>query len=99
MRTHEDLELWDTIRVRLAARRHRGVVAELPPESTRHQLRSALQLTQHQLAQRVGLTQARISRIERHPNPHFDLLRVYAGALGGTLHLLVRFKKEDFRLC
>jgi DNA-binding XRE family transcriptional regulator len=96
--TDQDVELWETIRVRLAARRHCGVVAELPRELTRHQLRSAMQLTQHQLAQRLGLTQARVSRIERHPNPQLDLLRVYVRALGGTLHLLVRFEKEDFRL-
>lgn len=96
--TQENLALWETIRVRLAARRHRCVVAELPPELTRHQLRSARQLTQLQLAQDLGVTQARISRIERHPNPHIDLLRGYTRALGGTLYLLVRFEKEDFRL-
>lgn len=96
--TDADLELWQTIRARFAARRHRSVVAELPRELTRHQLRGAMQLTQHQLAQRLGLTQARVSRIERHPDPHLGLLRTYIEGLGGRLHLLARFDKDDFRV-
>ena len=82
----------------LAARTHRRVAAALPPELSRPDLRATLQLTQEDVARRLGITQARISKIERHRNPHFELLRTYIEGLDGRLHLLARFDKRDFRI-
>jgi len=97
-RSPPDAELWRHIREMLAARTHRRVVAALPPLLGRADLRATFQITQWELAERLGLTQARVSRIERHPNPHIALLRSYIEGLGGTLHLLARFDKGDFRV-
>jgi DNA-binding XRE family transcriptional regulator len=97
-RSQTEIELWGRITSLLAARTHRRVVAALPPELSRAELRATVALAQHELAQRLGLTQARVSRIERHPNPHVSLLSTYIHGLGGRLHLLARFDKGDFRI-
>jgi hypothetical protein len=94
----EDLDLQEALQIKLAALRHRRVVGTLPPEVTRHQLRSAMLLTQVQVAQRLEVTQVRVSRIERHPNPRLGLLQAYVRALGGSLYLVARFEKVDYRL-
>ncbi len=94
----QDLELSGHITALLAARTHRRVAAALPPELGRARLRDTVCLTQEEVAERLGVTQARVSRIERHPNPHLGLLRTYIEGLGGTLHLLARFDKGDFRV-
>lgn len=93
-----ETELQQEIATLLASRTHRRVVAALPPEISRSELRAAVPLTQDELAQRLGLTQARVSRIECHPNPHVGLLSTYIDGLGGRLHLLARFEKGDFRI-
>ena len=94
----QDLELSGRITALLAARTHRRVAAALPPELSRAELRATVPFTQEEVAQRLDLTQARVSRIERHPNPHLGLLRTYVEGLGGRLHLLARFDKGDFRI-
>jgi hypothetical protein len=93
-----DLELWGRIRALLAARTHRRVAAALPPELGRAELRATVPLTQSEVAQRLRLTQARVSRIERHPNPPLCLLRTYIEGLGARLYLIARFEQGDFRI-
>ena len=69
-RSRTEVELWDHITALLAAPTHRRVMAALPPELSRPELRATIPLTQEELARRLGLTQPRVSRIERHPDPH-----------------------------
>lgn len=90
--------LWSRLRAGLRAQRHRRIVAELPPELTWKDIRKSRRKIQEDVAGALGVRQDRVSRIERLPNPRLGLLRAYAEALGGQLHLVVRFPDRDYRL-
>jgi DNA-binding XRE family transcriptional regulator len=56
------------------------------------QLREAHGLSQRALANRLGVSQARVARLESGANsPQLDTLAAYVAALGGTLSLRADF--------
>ncbi|MFD5495110.1 helix-turn-helix domain-containing protein [Streptomyces sp. NPDC001812] len=56
------------------------------------QLREAHGLSQRALATRLGVSQARVARLESGANnPQLDTLAAYVAALGGTLSLHADF--------
>ena len=54
-------------------------------------LRQAAQLTQVELAQRMGVTQAAISRLEQPHDLLLSTLNSYLQAIGGHASMIVRF--------
>lgn len=60
------------------------------------ELRELRALTQGELAERMGVSQSAVSKLERRPDPSLDALRGYAGALGGTVVVLVRLGERTF---
>ncbi|MFI6075096.1 helix-turn-helix domain-containing protein [Actinoplanes sp. NPDC051343] len=54
------------------------------------EIRRQLGLTQVQLAEATGLSQARISQIERGRNVSLRVLRTYVGGLGGQVDIVAR---------
>ena len=82
---------------RIRAELRRGFAAQraarepLPPPITLKELRRSLHVTQDELGLRLGVKQARISKLERHPDPPVSALRAQLEALGGSLHLVARF--------
>lgn len=54
------------------------------------EIRKQLGLTQTELAQTAGLTQARISQIEKGYATSLDTLRAYVAGLGGHLDIVAR---------
>jgi DNA-binding transcriptional regulator YiaG len=54
-------------------------------------LRQAAQLTQAELAQRMGVTQAAISRMEQPHDLLLSTLNSYLQAIGGHASMIVRF--------
>lgn len=91
-------KLWEQISRGLREQRHRRVVQQLPPAQRLAQLRRSCGFSQEQLAARLGTNQARLSKMERRSSPRIDWLEKYVEALGGSLHVLVRFPTRDSRL-
>lgn len=63
-----------------------------------HELRKARGLSQTELAKRLGVTQKRISAIERAEDLNISTLQRYVGGLGGRLHADVEFDEETVAL-
>lgn len=63
-----------------------------------HELRKARGLSQTELAKRLGVTQKRVSAIERAEDLNISTLQRYVGALGGRLHADVEFDDETVAL-
>jgi transcriptional regulator with XRE-family HTH domain len=61
------------------------------------QLRADAKLAQVQLAQRMGISQARVSQLERGDinQLEVDIVRRYVAALGGRLRLVADFDDHD----
>lgn len=59
-----------------------------------HELRAARGATQSGLASALGVSQARISVIEREPNLYLSTLARYVEGLGGHLELTAVFDDE-----
>jgi transcriptional regulator with XRE-family HTH domain len=51
------------------------------------EMRTAAGLTQAQVAEMLGVSQARVSKIEHGEISGIDIVRSYVGALGGTLDI------------
>ena len=74
-------------------------------EGTRHkvaairlqQAREVAGLTQEEVAQRMGVTQASLSRMEHRPDVKLSNIRKYVEALGGTLEINVLLPKPSRR--
>jgi predicted transcriptional regulator len=60
------------------------------------EIREAAGLNQTEVAGRLGVSQSRVSRIERGAMDHTELatIRAYIGALGGELELVAKFEDE-----
>jgi predicted XRE-type DNA-binding protein len=60
-------------------------------------LRAGARLTQAQVAERMGISQARVSQLERGDvhQMEVDTVRRYVAALGGRLRLVVEFDDDD----
>ena len=82
------------IRQLLAERRR----YQLPPARSLAGLRRSMAVSQEALAARLGVKQARLSKFERHADPHCRALRAYVAALGGTLTLLACFPDRHVQL-
>jgi transcriptional regulator with XRE-family HTH domain len=63
-----------------------------------HELRVARGLSQTELAKRLGVTQKRVSAIERAHDLNISTLQRYVGALGGRLQADVQFDEETIAL-
>lgn len=62
------------------------------------EIRKAAGLTQTQLAQALGVTQARISKIERGEISGIDITRAYITALGGTLDIIATLGDRTWKV-
>jgi predicted transcriptional regulator len=60
------------------------------------EIRQTLGLNQSDLGNRLGVSQSRISRLERGDMDHTEIatVRAYLDALGGELELVARFGDE-----
>jgi predicted transcriptional regulator len=60
------------------------------------ELREAYGLNQANVAQRLGVSQSRVSRLERGDMDHTELatIRAYVVALGGELEIVAKFGDE-----
>ena len=94
----EQERLWQEICRGLRERRHRRVVQQLPPAQSLSELRRSCGVSQEKLAAHLKTNQARLSKMERRPDPRIDWLSRYVEALGGSLHVLVRFSDRDSRV-
>ena len=61
------------------------------------EIRKSLGVTQVEMAKRLGVTQNRISRIERGDTEHIqiDTVRRYVEALGGRFNTVAIFENEE----
>jgi transcriptional regulator with XRE-family HTH domain len=65
------------------------------------ELRERLGLPQTHVAERMNVTQASVSKLERRDDMHIRTLARYVATLGGVLELNIRFSdnSETFRIC
>lgn len=77
-----------------AHRRAEALLAELPLQ----ELREARHLTQVALAQRLGSTQAQVSKLEHRADMYVSSLRSYIEAMGGDLEIVARFPEGTVRI-
>jgi len=63
-------------------------------------VRESLGLDQSQLATLLGVSQSRVSRIERGDMDHSEIatVRAYVGALGGEVEIIAKFGDERFTI-
>lgn len=98
---------WETVRAEAVAagRINEEHVAELKgtllARGRAHQLaevRSASGLNQEELSRRLGISQSRVSRIERGNLEKTELatLRAFVQALGGDIEVIVKLGEERF---
>jgi transcriptional regulator with XRE-family HTH domain len=74
-------------RDKIAARTDEFVAEEM----TLAKLREARLRSQAQIAEKLGITQAAVSRLERRTDMYLSTLRKLIGAMGGTLQITAEF--------
>ncbi|WP_026924099.1 helix-turn-helix domain-containing protein [Glycomyces arizonensis] len=62
------------------------------------EMRKAAQLTQAELAERLGVTQARVSKIESGDVSGIDIVRGYVNALGGEVVLTATLGDKTWKV-
>lgn len=62
------------------------------------EMRNAAGLTQAELAENLGVSQARISKIEHGDVSGIDVIRAYIAALGGTVDLVATVGDRSWRV-
>jgi DNA-binding transcriptional regulator YiaG len=62
------------------------------------EMRQAAEVTQTELATALGVSQARVSKIEHGENSGIDVVRAYIQALGGHLDVTARIGDRTWRL-
>jgi DNA-binding XRE family transcriptional regulator len=62
------------------------------------EMRKASGLTQAQLATKLGVTQARISKIEHGDISGIDVVRAYIAGLGGTLDIVATLGDRSWKV-
>lgn len=98
---------WKTVRAQAVAdgRINEQRVAELEAEALARvrahkltEVRSATGLNQEELSRRLGISQSRVSRIERGDLERTELatLRAFVRALGGDIEVTVKLGEERF---
>lgn len=73
-------------------------VDHLAVEMLLNEIRKSREVTQTRLADVLGITQARVSKIEEHGDMQMSTLRSYIEALGGTLEVVAHFPDGDVRV-
>lgn len=96
---------WEEIRADVVSPGDEPVVAELAEQmltQTRAyrlaEARKLQGLTQAELAKRMGVSQTRVSQIERGEVAELRTLASYVAALGGELKLVADFGDESLRI-
>jgi predicted transcriptional regulator len=74
------------------AKYQRQMLAELRAYRLK-EMRESLGLNQTDVADRLGVSQSRVSRIERGDMDHTEVatIRAYVGALGGEVEIIAKF--------
>jgi len=62
------------------------------------EMRQAAEITQAELATSLGVSQARVSKIEHGENSGIDVVRAYIHALGGHLDVIASVGDRTWRL-
>lgn len=62
------------------------------------EMRQAAEVTQAELASVLGVSQARVSKIEHGENSGIDVMRAYIQALGGHLDVIASIGDRTWRL-
>lgn len=62
------------------------------------EMRKAAGLTQAQVAEMLGVTQARVSKIEHGEISGIEIVRAYVDALGGTLDVVATLGDRSWRV-
>ena len=62
------------------------------------EMRAAAGLTQAELAEALGVSQARVSKIEHGEISGIDIVRAYVGALGGTIDVVARIGDRSWKV-
>jgi DNA-binding XRE family transcriptional regulator len=62
------------------------------------EMRTAAGLTQAKLAETLGVSQARVSKIEHGEISGIDVVRAYVAALGGTIDVVARIGDRSWRV-
>jgi DNA-binding transcriptional regulator YiaG len=62
------------------------------------EMRQAAEITQADLAASLGVSQARVSKIEHGENSGIEVVRAYVGALGGQLDVIASVRGQTWRL-
>jgi DNA-binding transcriptional regulator YiaG len=78
----------------LAAERHEAYIRG----SQLAEMRQATEVTQAELAAVLGVSQARVSKIEHGENSGIDVVRAYIQALGGHLDVIASIGDRTWRL-
>lgn len=92
---------WDEVRRSggdVGEQRTRNVKRALEVAMELGDLRSSRNETQVLVGERMGVSQTRISRIERGDDLLISTLRGYVEALGGTLELVAQFDDDEQRI-
>ncbi|MGI9006556.1 MAG: helix-turn-helix domain-containing protein [Streptosporangiaceae bacterium] len=62
------------------------------------EMRTAAGLTQAELAEALGVSQARVSKIEHGEISGIDIIRAYVAALGGTIDMVARIGDRTWKV-
>lgn len=62
------------------------------------EMRKTVGLTQAQVAEMLGVSQARVSKIEHGEISGIDIIRAYVSALGGTLDVVVTLGDRSWKV-
>ena len=62
------------------------------------EMRAAAGLTQTELAEALGVSQARVSKIEHGEISGIDVVRAYVAALGGTIDVVARIGDRSWKV-
>jgi DNA-binding transcriptional regulator YiaG len=62
------------------------------------EIRTAAGLTQAELADALGVTQARVSKIEHGETSGIDVIRAYVAALGGSVDVVARLGDRSWKV-
>ena len=62
------------------------------------EMRQAAEITQAELAASLGVSQARVSKIEHGENSGIDVVRAYIHALGGHIDVIASIGDQTWRL-
>jgi DNA-binding XRE family transcriptional regulator len=74
--------------------RYKELVQEMPLQ----ELRQARKLTQAQLAETMHMTQAAVSKVERHTDMYLSTLKHFVEAMGGDLDVRAVFPDGEIKI-